>query len=403
MNNEIKYVRSDDRSIAYTTFGFGDNVLVMNNGWITNIEEYCNLPGMMEWLNELSKFSKVVLFDKRGVGLSDRVDEKELPQLKNRAGDLSAIIEQEKFDKVTLFGSCCGGPMVLLYAYLYPEKVKSVILYDSFAKWVQDEDYQEGLPMDYHNNNLNLISQIWGEPFGIEFFAPSLKDNPIFYDALASFFRKSASPGAASALYRMNISIDIRSILSEIKVPVLVMHREGDQLIPIEMGQYLADHIPGSQWITLKGIDHLPFVGDSHSITQAIASFMGIDYDSVKEVIDDGKLNDEDIRILNEIKTYLDHHYLNDFTINGLSYQFGINTFKLKHGFKRLFGIPVISYIREKRLKYSASLIQKSELSIKEIAYKTGYRVPGSFSKAFQQRFDKSPTDVRKLSHQVLQ
>jgi pimeloyl-ACP methyl ester carboxylesterase/AraC-like DNA-binding protein len=400
-NIQTKYVRSENRSIAYTTVGHGKNVLIINNGWVTNLEEYHNLPGMMEWLNELATFSKIVLFDKRGVGLSDRVNDNQLPDLKKRTQDLRAIIEQEKFEQVTLFGSCCGGPMTLLFAHLFPEKVKSVILYDSFAKWVKDKTYPEGLPMDYHNNNLKLIDSIWGEPLGIELFAPSLKDNAIFKEALASFFRKSASPGAANTLYRMNLAIDIRSILPDIKVPVLVMHREGDRLIPIEMGLYLADRIPGAKWVSLKGIDHLPFVGDSHSVTRSIAKFMGIEYDSVKEVIDEGKLNDEDLRILNEIKSFLDQHFLDDYSIEGLSYQFGINTFKLKYGFKKLFGIPVISYIREKRLKYSAKLLQKTELSVKEIAYKTGYRVPGSFSKAFQQRFDKSPTDIRKLREGV--
>jgi AraC-like DNA-binding protein len=256
--------------------------------------------------------------------------------------------------------------------------------------------------MEYHNNNINLIEQQWGEPIAIDLFAPSLKDNSIFRDALASFFRRSASPGAALSLYRMNISIDITSILSKIKVPVLVMHREGDRLIPIEMGKYLADRIPGAKWVTLKGEDHLPYVGDTHSVTKAIAGFMGVNYESVKEAVDDGKLNDEDVRILNEIKTFLDQNFLDDFSIEGLSYQFGINTFKLKHGFKRLFGIAVISYIREKRLRYSASLLQKTKLSVKEIAYKTGYRMPGSFSKAFQQRFDKSPTDIRKGAQYTL-
>jgi pimeloyl-ACP methyl ester carboxylesterase/AraC-like DNA-binding protein len=397
MKIRTKYVRSDNRSIAYTTIGQGENVLIVNNGWVTNLEEYNNLPGMPEWLNDLSTFSKVVLFDKRGVGLSDRVNDSQLPDFKKRIEDLNAIIEKEKFEKVTLFGSCCGGPMVLLFAHLYPEKVKSVILYDSFAKWAQDKTYPEGLPMEYHNNNLKLIDSIWGEPIGIELFAPSLQDNTIFKEALASFFRKSASPGAASTLYRMNISIDIRSILSEIKVPVLVMHREGDRLIPIEMGKYLARKIPGAKWVTLKGIDHLPYVGDTYSVTRTIAEFMNIDYDSVREVTDDGKLNDDDVRTLNEIKTYLDQNFLDEFSVEGLSHQFGLNTFKLKHGFKKLFGKPVISYIRELRLKYSSRLLQKTDLSIKEIAYKTGYRVPGSFSKAFQQRFDKSPTDVRKL------
>jgi AraC-like DNA-binding protein len=121
---------------------------------------------------------------------------------------------------------------------------------------------------------------------------------------------------------------------------------------------------------------------------------MSVNYNSIIDLLEDSKLNEHDLHVLNEIKSYLDHHFLDDFTIDGLSYQFGINTFKLKHGFKKLYGVPVISYVREKRLRYSAKLLHKTELSVKEIAYKTGYRVPGSFSKAFQQRFDKSPTPV---------
>jgi pimeloyl-ACP methyl ester carboxylesterase len=114
MNNKTKYIRSNNRSIAYTTIGHGENVLIINNGWVTNLEEYKNLPGMAEWLNDLTVFSKVVLFDKRGVGLSDRVNENDLPDLQKRTEDLRAIIDKEQFEKVTLFGSCCGGPMTLL-------------------------------------------------------------------------------------------------------------------------------------------------------------------------------------------------------------------------------------------------------------------------------------------------
>jgi pimeloyl-ACP methyl ester carboxylesterase/AraC-like DNA-binding protein len=392
------YVRSKDKSIAYTSIGQGENVLIMVNGWVTNIEENENLPGMSQWLDDISRFCKVILFDKRGVGLSDRINENDLPELQERIDDLRAITDQEKLDKVTLWGSSCGGPMALMFAYLYPEKVKSVILYGSFAKWVQDDDYQEGFPIEYHQNTLTKIETQWGEPIGIELLAPSLKESQIFRDALSAYFRKSASPGSALALYRMNIQIDVTDILSEINVPVMVLHRKNDQAIPLKMGKFIADRVPGAVLRVLEGEDHLPFIGDTNSITEAIAEFMSVNYNSIIDLLEDSKLNEHDLHVLNEIKSYLDHHFLDDFTIDGLSYQFGINTFKLKHGFKKLFGVPVISYVREKRLRYSAKLLHKTELSVKEIAYKTGYRVPGSFSKAFQQRFDKSPTDVRKAN-----
>jgi pimeloyl-ACP methyl ester carboxylesterase/AraC-like DNA-binding protein len=396
-NIKVRYVRSENKSIAYTSFGQSENTLIMINGWVTNIEENVNLPGMNPWLDDISTFSRVILFDKRGVGLSDRVNENNLPNLQERIDDLKAIMDQENLEKVTLWGASCGGPMALMFAYLYPERVKSVILYGSFAKWVRDENYIIGIPLETHQKTLDWIQSHWGEPIGIELLAPSLKGSHIFRDALSAYFRKSASPGAALALYRMNIQIDVTPILPEINVPVLVLHRKLDKAIPLELGKFIADRIPGAALKVLDGEDHLPFVGDTTSVTRAIAQFMGTDYHSVTELLEDSKLNEYDLHILNTIKSHLDHHFLDDVTIDGLSFQFGINTFKLKHGFKKLFGVPVISYVREKRLKYSAKLLQKTELSVKEIAYKTGYRVPGSFSKAFQLRFDKTPTDIRKL------
>jgi pimeloyl-ACP methyl ester carboxylesterase/AraC-like DNA-binding protein len=402
MGYKIKYVRSGDCSIAYTSIGHGNNVLVMINGWVTNIEENDNLPGMKEWLGDLSCFSRVILFDKRGVGLSDRVNENELPDLETRIDDLRAIMDAEKLDRVTLWGVSCGGPMALMFACLYPENVKSVILFGSFARWVRGADYPVGIPRKSLEMALTRIIDNWGEPVAADLLAPSMKDSELFRDSLSSYFRKSASPGAALALYRMNIELDVTRLLPGIKVPVLVMHRSGDRLIPAEMGKFVADRIPDARWLELRGNDHLPFVGDRDAVTRAIARFMGVDFDSISDALGDGKLNEYDIRILNEIRSHLDAHFLDDFSIDALSLKFGINTFKLKHGFRKLFGMPVIAYVREKRLNYSASLIRRTDMPIKEIAWKAGYRVPGSFTKAFHQRFDESPTDVRKSKKMVV-
>lgn len=377
------------------TSGLGGKPLMMVFGWVTNIEEMPTLPGLARWFEDLCTFTRIIIFDKRGVGLSDRVNEHELPGLQDRIEDIRSIMDSEQIEKVTLFGISEGGPIALAFAYHYPELVESVILFGSFARWIQTPSYPIGIPRTIHDKTLQAIDTTWGQPVGLQLMAPSLSGSTAFQKTWASFLRKSASPGTAKAFYQMNLSIDVRHLLPNIPVPVLVFHRKGDRLIPFKMGKYVAEHLPNASLRPLEGSDHLPWLGKVLPITAGIAQFMGEEFKPHREVLEEGKLQIDDLDTLHTIKTYLSTNYLDEFTIEELCYRFNINSFKLKYGFKQLFGKAVMQFIREARLKHADKLLKETRLSIKEIAYEIGYQYPESFSKAYSRYFDSTPSEIR--------
>ena len=411
MDHEIKYAKSGQLNIAYKVLGDGEEILFVINGWISNLEEGWNLPGLPEWLMALSAFCKLIIFDKRGTGLSDRVDEKDLPDLTQRMEDLKAIMVKEKISRASLLGFSEGGPMALLFAATYPEKVRSVIIYGSYACWKQTPDYPIGLPMEIHEKSIEKIDQHWGRPIGLHLMGPSVCQNKNYQNAWASFLRKSASPNTAIALYRMNSEIDVRDRLSQVKAPVLVLHRKGDKLISPALGKYIADHIKEAKWVLLPGSDHFPWLGNRREVILPIRQFLDqhelISTEFVspaaskediaaKMALKTKKLTTEDLNKLFEIKEYLTANYLENPSITDISKNFGINTFKLKFGFRHLFKLPVKQFLLELRLKYAYHLIRETEKSVTEVAAITGYRQTANFSKAFRQKFGKSPNALRR-------
>lgn len=167
MTQPVKYARSEGKNIAYHVTGDGPDTLIIINGWVTNLEEFDTLPDFSDWLGDLSSFTKVILFNKRGVGLSDRVNDEDLPTLADRVDDLRAIIDKEQAGMVSLLGISEGGPMALLFASLHPERVRKVIVYGAFAKWLRSDDHTPGIPMDVHRKTLNHIENSWRSPTGL--------------------------------------------------------------------------------------------------------------------------------------------------------------------------------------------------------------------------------------------
>ncbi len=411
MDFQIKYAKSGRLNIAYQVIGEGEETLIAINGWISNLEECWHLPGLPEWLIALSASCKLIIFDKRGTGLSDRVNETEPPSLAQRMEDLKAIMTQEKISHTHLLGFSEGGPMALLFAATYPEKIKSLIIYGSYACWRQMPDYDIGLPAEIHEKSIKKIDEHWGQAIGLHLMGPSVCQNKVYQNAWASFLRKSASPNTAIALYKMNTAIDIRTILPKITVPVLVLHRAADKLISPALGKHIADNIPGATWLLLPGSDHFPWLGNSRDIVNAIHQFMGSDKSVVNEYVPSAttkhdmlakmalktkKLTEEDLDKLFEIKAFLTNNYLQNPSINDISKDFGINTFKLKLGFKYLFKLPVKQFLLELRLRHAYRLILETEKSVAEVAAIAGYQQTANFSKAFRQKFGKNPNALRR-------
>lgn len=271
---DVRYCLSSDINIAYQVFGSGDIDIVFVMGWVSHLEWFWKDPSFAMFLRELGRFARVILFDKRGTGLSDRVPVHQLPTLEQRMDDVRAVMEAVDSQRAVLCGVSEGGPLCAMFAATYPEKTIALIMIGSYARRLWAEDYPWGVREEDRAHFLDEIRRNWGGPVGIEDRAPSRVDDEAFREWWATYLRMGASPGAALALTQMNAQIDIRPLLPLIKVPTLVIHRAADRCLKVEEGRYLAEHIPGAEFCELPGEDHLPFVGNQQEITQKIGSFL---------------------------------------------------------------------------------------------------------------------------------
>jgi pimeloyl-ACP methyl ester carboxylesterase len=274
MRPETRYAKSGDVNIAYQVVGSGPLDLVLVPGWVSHVEWCWEEPGFVRFLRSLASFSRLILFDKRGTGLSDRVANDALPTLEERMDDLRAVMDEVKSEQAALLGISEGGPMCTLFAATYPERTTALVTYGSYAKWTREKDYPWALTREEHEKALEVFSKKWGRPVGLRVFAPSVADDERFRNWFAKALRLGASPGAAAALYRMNIDVDIRHILPTIRVPTLILHRTDDKLIDVGGSRYLAKSMPGAKYVELQGVDHLPWVGDVDSLVGEIQEFL---------------------------------------------------------------------------------------------------------------------------------
>jgi pimeloyl-ACP methyl ester carboxylesterase len=277
----VRYARSGDANIAYQVVGDGPLDLVFVMGWVSHLEYFWNEPAFARFLTRLSSRARLILFDKRGTGLSDPVPISQLPSLEQRLDDVRAVMEAAGSERAVLFGVSEGGPLCSLFAATYPEKTDALVMIGSYARRLQAPDYPWGYTSGDRDRFCQTIIDDWGGPVGIEERAPSMAADPEFRRWWASYLRMGASPGAAVALTRMNAAIDIRDVLPTIRVPTLVMHRAGDRCLHVEEGRYLASRIPGATFIELPGDDHLPFTGDQETLFAALEPFLARSHDRV--------------------------------------------------------------------------------------------------------------------------
>ena len=261
-------------NIAYEVVGAGPIDLIFVMGWVSHLEYFWNEPSFARFLHRLSSMARLILFDKRGTGLSDAVPVSQLPTLEQRLDDVRAVMEAVGSERAVLLGVSEGGPMCSLFAATYPERTEALIMIGSYARRLRDDDYPWGPTREERDAFCQRIVDEWGGPVGLEERAPSKIGDPVFREWWASYLRMGASPGAAVALTRMNAEIDIRGVLPSIKVPTLVLHRAGDRCLRVEEGQYLASHISGATFVKLEGDDHLPFVGDQDAMLNEIEGFI---------------------------------------------------------------------------------------------------------------------------------
>jgi pimeloyl-ACP methyl ester carboxylesterase/DNA-binding winged helix-turn-helix (wHTH) protein/class 3 adenylate cyclase len=271
---ETMYARSGDVNIAYQVVGDAPLDLVFVMGWVSHLEYFWKEPSFARFLMRLASFARLILFDKRGTGLSDRVPNNELPTLEQRMDDVRAVMDAAGSERAALCGVSEGGPMCSLFAATYPEKTLALVMIGTYAKRIRDEQYPWGPTTEQRQHFFDEIRSDWGGPVGLEERAPSAANEPQFRDWWATYLRMGASPGAALALTQMNAEIDVRPVLPTIRVPTMVIHRTGDHCLKVEEGRYVANQIPGARFVELPGEDHLPFVGDQDAMLDEIEEFL---------------------------------------------------------------------------------------------------------------------------------
>jgi len=267
-------VSTGDVNIAYQVVGDGPLDLVFVMGWVSHLEYFWKEPSFARFLMRLASFSRLILFDKRGTGLSDRVPLSELPTLEQRMTDVLAVMNAVGSQRAAFLGISEGGPMCSLFAATYPERTIALTMIGTYAKRIWSEDYPWAPTREQREQFLERIKSEWGGPVGLEERAPSAAHDSKFREWWAEYLRMGASPAAAVALTRMNAEIDVRNVLPSLRVPTLVLHRKGDPCLPVEGGRLVALLIPGAKYVELEGNDHLPFVGDQDAILDEIAEFL---------------------------------------------------------------------------------------------------------------------------------
>ncbi len=275
MMPQTRYAQAPDGvSIAYQVLGDGPRDLVWVPGWVSHLEAAWEEPTLARFFERLASFSRLILFDKRGTGMSDRGSVSELPTLETRMSDVLAVCDAVGSDRAALLGVSEGAPMCALFAATYPGRTTAIILFGGYARRLEAPDYPIGSSREAREAFHEEIARDWGGPVGLDIRAPSRIHDERFRANWARYLRMGASPAAVLALTRMNAEIDVRPILESIRVPTLVVHRSGDRTIPVEAGRYLAEHIPKASLVEVPGDDHLPWIGDPDRVLGEIEEFL---------------------------------------------------------------------------------------------------------------------------------
>jgi len=229
-------------------------------------------PRSARYFERLASFCRLIRFDTRGIGLSDRAVA--LPTLEQRMDDVLAVMDAAGSRRAALFGTSAGGPMSMLFAATYPERTIALVLYSSFARWIWADDYTWGWRTDRRESLLSALRDAWGTGMSTDGFAPSAADDKSFLEWWAAHERAAASPATAEALARMNSEIDARHVLDAIRIPTLVLHRTGDRVVKVEHGRHVAERVAGAKYVELSGDDHFPFTGDMDRLVDEIEKFL---------------------------------------------------------------------------------------------------------------------------------
>jgi len=272
MEATTHYADSGGVSIAYQVHGSGPLDLVFVPGFVSHVELLWEEPAIARFFRRLASFSRLVLFDKREQGLSDRLGRP--PTLEESMDDLGAVMDAAGCERPAIFGISEGGPMSILFAATHPGRVASLILYGTYARMLKAPDFPYGIRAEALDSWAESVRREWGGPVTVDLWAPSAAGDPAFEGWWGRLLRQGTSPAGATALMELYRDLDVRAALPAIDVPTLVMHRSGDRLVPSRQGRYLAEQIAGARYAELDGVDHLPNVGDQDALLDEIEEFL---------------------------------------------------------------------------------------------------------------------------------
>jgi class 3 adenylate cyclase len=264
----IRYARSGNVNIAYQVAGEGTTDLLMIPGWVTHLALDWQEPRWVSWFERMAAVARVVRFDKRGTGMSDRPPG--IPTADERMADALAVMDAASLARADVLGWSEGGPLGVMVAAAYPERVQSLILYGTQARFARRDDYPFG--EEESEDHYGELERNWGTEPQARGFVPD--GDPATVRRLAAYYQAGASPSAAVALSRANAAMDVRGLLASIRAPTLVLNREHDPVAPGETGRYLAERIPGSRFIQLPGSAHAPWLGDVERLCTEVEHFV---------------------------------------------------------------------------------------------------------------------------------
>jgi pimeloyl-ACP methyl ester carboxylesterase len=271
---ETRYAKSGDVHIAYQVTGEGPLDLVFVPGFVSQVEASWQSPGRAKFFRRLASFSRLVLFDKRGTGLSDRTSQ--IFTLEQRMDDVRAVMDAVGCERAALFGVSEGGPMSMLFAATYPERTTALVVYGTYAKRAWSEDHPFGWRDEDWAAFFANVESHWGTPRGLDLnmWAPSIAGDERARGEMVAYLRSAASPGAVRAVMEMNREIDVRNVLPAVRVPTLIVHRTADRVIHLQQARYIAKGIMNARLVELPGDDHVPWVGNSDALLDEVEEFL---------------------------------------------------------------------------------------------------------------------------------
>lgn len=274
MRPDTRYARSGDVHIAYQTLGGGPLDLLFIDQWWSNVNAQWDLPPLAQMLERLAAFSRLIVMDKRGTGLSDPVPLGGLPALEEWMDDIRAVLDAVGSERTALLSGIGATYLTILFAATYPERTSALVLVDGYARLLGADDYLPWLPRRFPPEEGENIRAGWGQGVLLTRLAPTEAEDPALLRALAAYERQSASPGMAKAMLQLLYEGDVRDVLPAIRVPTLVIGHTSSARIPVKHSRYLGEHIPSARYVELPGQENLPWAGDQARLVAEVQEFL---------------------------------------------------------------------------------------------------------------------------------